>query len=157
MRGLSIIRLGDRYGLSVIAYVGIAGLSAATEWMTFYFSLPRVGSISAAFVGFFFGTLANFFLSRGLVFRSRRSAAQDFLLVYVVSGLAFVANFAVYLCLYRGFDVDVMVSKVLGTCCGFVFNYAARQFYVFSRASRFAALSQSLRRASRMPGRDAGS
>lgn len=82
---------------------------------------------------------------------------QDFLLVYAVSGIAFVVNFAVYLGLYRGIGVDVMTSKVLGTCFGFVFNYSLRQFYVFSRISRFAALSQVVgKTVGGMPDRKAG-
>lgn len=140
--------------MGFIAYAGIAGLSAATEWGTFYVSLPHVGSIAAAFVGFFFGTLANFLLSRGLVFRSRRSATRDFVLVYAASAIAFVANFAIYVGLYWGLDVYVMVSKVVGTCFGFAFNYSARQFYIFSSASRFAALSKSLHAAKATSNRD---
>lgn len=151
----SIVRFGDRYGVGFVAYVGVAGLSASTEWATFYASLQHVGNVGAAFVGFFFGTLANFLLSRGFVFRSRRPARQDFLLVYVVSGLAFIANLMTYLGLYFGVGVDVMVSKVLGTCCGFLFNFGARQFYVFAREPRFAALSQAVRTPSGSSDRDA--
>lgn len=132
-----IVRFGDRYGPSFVAYVGVAGVSAATEWTTFYASLQYAGDVGAAFVGFLFGTLANFLLSRGLVFRSRRSALQDLLLVYAGSGLAFAVNLAVYLGLYFGVGVDIAASKVLGTCCGFLFNFSVRQFYVFSREPRF--------------------
>jgi putative flippase GtrA len=151
----SIVRFGDRYGVGFVAYVSVAGLSAATEWATFYVSLQHLGSIAAAFVEFFFGTLANFLLSRGFVFRSRRPARLDFLLVYVVSGLAFIVNLMTYPGLYFGVGLDVIVSKVLGTCCGFLFNFGARQFYVFAREPRFVALSQPMREPSGSSDRDA--
>ena len=141
----SLFWLGNRYALGLIAYAGIAGsLSAATEWICFYVSFQYVGSVTVAFIGFFFGTAANYRLSRGFVFRSQRPALQDLLLIYLASGFAFAANLIVFLALYHGTGIDVIASKAIGTFCGFSLNYLARQFYIFSRQSRFVALSETL-------------
>ena len=135
----------DRYAVGFLAYVAIGGASAVVEWTSFYFSLPYLGSVGAAVAGFAFGTVANFVLSRGLVFWSKRSVATDLMLVFVVSLVAFAVNLAVFLLLYRAADVDVLISKVLGTGSAFTFNYLARQFYVFSARSRFPSLSSRFR------------
>jgi len=135
----------DRYSVGLLAYVAIGGASAVVEWTSFYFSLAHLGSVGAALVGFAFGTLANFVLSRSLVFWSKRSAAMDLMLVFLVSLVAFAVNLAVFLLLYRAATVDVLVSKIVGTGSAFAFNYLARQFYVFSARSRFPSLSSRIR------------
>lgn len=140
-----LLRLIDRYGVGLLAYVAIGGASALVEWTSFYFSLPYLGSVGAAVAGFAIGTLVNFVLSRSLVFWSKRSAAMDLVLVFVASLVAFTVNLTVFLLLYQAANVDVLVSKVVGTGSAFAFNYLARQFYVFSARSRFPSLSRRIR------------
>jgi putative flippase GtrA len=96
--------------------------------------------------GFVAATSLNYILSHFLAFRSTRGYLQEFILVLAMSGLAFAVNFLVFYLLYAIADVHVIYAKVIGTCSGFVFNYAIRQFYIFSRISRFPSVSQLTKR-----------
>jgi putative flippase GtrA len=140
-----ITRLVDRYGIGFFVYLGVAIVSALSEWTSFIASLPATGPIAAAVIGFFFGTLVNFVLSHRFAFRSARPVGQEFFLVAIVSGVAFSANFLAYFVLFSYFGVNVLIAKIVGTGCGFSFNYLARQFYVFSLQSPFASISSTFR------------
>lgn len=140
-----LLGLINRYAIGFFAYLGVGGASAIVEWTGFYFALFYLDALTAAIVGFVFGTLVNFVLSRHLVFWSVRSTAMDLVLVFAVSLAAFAINLAVFLLLFWVASLDVMVSKVIGTGSAFAFNYLARQFYVFSARSRFSALSSRFR------------
>jgi putative flippase GtrA len=144
-----ITKLADRYSIGFFAYLGVAGLSALSEWTSFVASLSLVGPIVAAFVGFFFGTLVNFVLSRQFVFRSVRQSGQELLLVVLLSAFAFSANFLVYIVLFLLFGVKILLAKIIGTGFGFTFNYLARQFFIYSRESPFASMSAILRSVAR--------
>ena len=142
MQLASIPRLADRYGIGLFAYLGVAVLSALSEWTSFLASLSLVGPIAAAFVGFFFGTLVNFMLSRRFAFRSVRPPCQEFILVVVLSTLAFGANFSAYVVLFAFLGMNILLAKVIGTGFGFSFNYLARQFFIYSWESPFGSISE---------------
>jgi putative flippase GtrA len=138
---LRLSKLADRYSVGLLAYFGVAAVSALSEWASFLASLSFVGPIAAAFVGFFFGTLVNFFLSRNFVFQSVRPAGQELILVVALSAVAFCVNFMAYVALFAWIGVNILLAKIIGTGCGFAFNYIARQFFIFSNTSPYGPIS----------------
>jgi putative flippase GtrA len=78
-------------------------------------------------------------------FHSRHSFSKEFILVFGLSSVAYVGNIGAFYLLYAFATINLIVAKILGTCFGFVFNYAARQFFVFSRVSRFVAVSEAVK------------
>jgi SAM-dependent methyltransferase len=89
-------------------------------------------------------TTANFVLSRRLAFKSNRSYGQEFVLVFLLSAVAFLFNLGAFALLFKLFGVPPMTSKIVGTGAGFVANYVFRQFVIFSREPRFATISAML-------------
>jgi putative flippase GtrA len=140
-----LLRKADTYSGSFVAYAGVSVVSALTEWLTFALALAAFGPLAAAACGFMVATLLNFVLSRYLAFRSVRPLLQDLVLVYAMSGVAFVANIGVFYLLYSRFAISLLYAKVLGTCAGFVFNYLFRQFFIFSPIPRIAPIAPLLR------------
>jgi putative flippase GtrA len=132
--------LTDRYGLGFIAYFGVGFASALTEWSAFLISLILMSPEQAALVGFTLATAANFLLSRRFVFVPVHSLIRDLVLVMAVSASAFVLNFVVFYLLYTN-GTFPLIAKMCGTGVGFVFNYALRQFVIFSRNSRLPSIS----------------
>jgi putative flippase GtrA/SAM-dependent methyltransferase len=134
-------RLADRYALGAVVYFGVAGASALIEWATFFLLYASMNAFVAAMAAFGVATTANFVLSRRLAFKSVRSSGQELVLVFVLSAVAFLVNLGTFALLFKLFGVHPMTSKVVGTCAGFVANYVFRQFVIFSREPRFAAIS----------------
>jgi putative flippase GtrA len=139
-------RIADRYGSGFFAYFAIAIVSAIVELGSFAAALYIVAPVSASLIAFVFATTANFVLSRRFVFNSTHPIFRDFLLVLVASSSVFIWNIAIFYALYAFFDFGLMTAKVIGTAFGFLANYAARQFLVFSAKPRLAPLSVLLKR-----------
>jgi hypothetical protein len=66
---------------------------------------------------------------------------NELALVMIASAAVFVWNLAVFYLLYQFLSVPIMIAKMIGTLVGFVLNYTARQFWIFSRLSRYASTS----------------
>jgi putative flippase GtrA len=141
----SFTAIADKYGLGLLAYCGVAIVSALTEWLSFIVALSSLGPARAAVVGFLLATAVNFLLSHHFAFRSVRSYWKEFALIFGTSAIVFVGNFSLFYLLYAIADVNVLYAKILGTCFGFGANYAARQFLIFSRVSRFPLATAVLR------------
>jgi putative flippase GtrA len=137
-----VVRFTNTYSIGLFVYFGVALISALTEWGTFVAALRFVAPLSAAAAGFILATLVNFVLSRRFAFRSKRTLLAEFVLVMGMSAWAFAGNISVFYVLYAVAEVNVIVAKILGTCFGFVFNYAFRQFFIFSHVSRLLPVSQ---------------
>lgn len=135
----------NTYGIGLFAYFGVAIVSALMEWASFIAALEFFSPVPAAIAGFLLATIVNFVLSRRYVFRSKRSLSAEFILVIGMSTVAFTANIFLFYVLYAFFSINLIVAKIMGTCFGFAFNYAFRQFFIFSRLSRFTSVSEILR------------
>ena len=131
----------DTYALSAVTYVFIAGISAGVEWSTF-FAVKAMGVFKAAIIAFFVATLANYVLSRGVAFKSKRPHWEEIGLLFALSALAFLFNLGAFAFVYVILSIDPMMAKILGTGVGFAMNYTFRQFVIFERTSRFAAISE---------------
>jgi putative flippase GtrA len=128
-----------RYLPGAVAYLFVGGLSALIEWAVFFGSVTLLDLHYAAamFVAFFVATFNNWYLSSKLIFRSSgRSTGEEFLLVYLVSGFGLLINFTVTATSIELLGLGLMVAKICGTGSAFVWNYAARQFFVFDRNPR---------------------
>lgn len=139
-----LARFANTYGAGLIAYMAVAGISAATEWGTFAVAATAMPPIAAALSGFVTATGINFVLSRAFVFRSRSPWRSELALLALSSSAVFVWNLAVFYVLYEFFGVHMMIAKVIGTMAGFLLNFTARQFWIFSPHPRYAPLSKGL-------------
>ena len=108
----------DRYSLSAAAYAVVAGIKRPTEWATFFVSQNIIDAWTAAILAFFVATLVNYFLSRGFAFNSKRRGRDEFVLLFALSGLAFLFNFGAFAFLYAfmGAQSDDRQNYRYGCC-----------------------------------------
>jgi len=139
-----LVGFANTYSTGFFAYLAVACLSVATEWGTFALAVTMLSPIEAALAGFITATGVNFVLSRAYVFQSRAPWHSELALVTLASALVFVGNLLVFYVLYDSLGVDLMLAKMAGTGVGFVLNYAARQFLIFSPKPRYAPMSSRL-------------
>src|SRR5947209_463421 len=123
----NIRRLFDRYALGAGVYFIVAGASALIEWATFLFLFASLSAFTAAIVAFCVATGVNFVLSRRLAFKSIRPGGQEFVLLFVLSAVAFLFNLGTFTLLFALVRVEPMTAKIVGTCAGFAANYVFRQ------------------------------
>lgn len=136
-----VVWFSDVYGIGFVLYFSVGIVSALVEWSTFIACLCLVAPLWAASVGFIIATGVNLILSHYLVFRPKRALGEEIFLTFALSALAFVVNILVFNVLFEFIQLQILLAKMLGTCSGFVFNYAFRQFFIFSRESRFVPVS----------------
>jgi putative flippase GtrA/SAM-dependent methyltransferase len=141
----------DAYTLSLVMYALVAGVSALAEWSTFFVLAKTLSVFPAAIIAFFSATLISYVLSRGVAFTSKRSCWEEIGLFFALSAFVFLFNLGSFAIMYAVLGVHIMIAKILGTGVGFVMNYALRQFVIFARASRFAAISALLSRRDHHP------
>ena len=122
----------DRYSLSAAAYTVVAVLSALIEWATFFILQNALDPWTAAISAFFVATLGNYLLSRGIAFNSNRTSRNEIVLLFALSGLAFLFNFGAFAFLYAIIGMTPIIAKIIGTGTAFGINYAFRQFVIFS-------------------------
>ena len=144
-RALPLATTVNAYVPSLFAYGCVSVASALVEWVSFYFLLFWLGPPPAALSAFVIATTVNFVLSRHLVFRSTRRYWKEYALVMSMSAVPYVGNFALFYFLYAAADVNVMLAKIVGTCFGFGFNFAIRQFFIFSNVPRFRSATSILK------------
>jgi putative flippase GtrA len=134
-----------RYLPGAVAYLLVGGLSALIEWTVFFGAVTFLDLHYAAaiFIAFFVATFNNWYLSSKLIFRSSgRSTGEEFMLVYLVSGFGLLINFMVTSTSIEVLGMGLMIAKICGTGSAFVWNYAARQFFVFDRNPRLTVRSR---------------
>lgn len=121
-------------------YFLIGGVSALVEWAVFYALLKLLGLyyVFAALGGFVLATLVNYVGSRRYGFLRRdTSTGREIAAIYLVSLLALAVNLGATMALVEWANVHVLFAKPLGTGCGFLCNFAGRQFWVFDSAPRW--------------------
>lgn len=144
-----LVKLVDTYSIGLLTYLGVSIISAISEWVTFIVFLHSFTPLWAAVTGFFVATAINFLLSHYLAFRSARPFMEEAFLIFSMSGVAFAGNMLAFFLLLNLTGINIVLAKVLGTCCGFVFNYFVRQFFIFSRIPRVGPISAILKKESR--------
>ena len=139
-----LVGFANAYSMGFLVYLAVACVSVTTEWGTFAIAATILLPIESALLGFVTATGVNFVLSRKYVFQSRSSWSNELALVTLASATVFVWNLAVFYVLYRYLGVHLMIAKMAGTGAGFVLNFAARQFLIFSPTPRYQPISSRL-------------
>ncbi len=132
----------DVYGIGLIAYLGVSFCSALVEWSTFAVALTMMSPVQAACAGFVVATSLNSVLSRRFAFSSCLGWFSELALMTLANAAVFVWNLTVFYLLYKFLAVPLFIAKIIGTIAGFVINYSARQFWIFSRLPRYASMSR---------------
>lgn len=116
-------------------YFVVGGLSAVFDIAFFFVFAKLLGYyyLGVAVVGFVFAVLVNYGLSVRYVFTSgvRFSRGQELALVYLVSAVGLGFHLLI---LYLAVDVlaiELMLSKLIATGSVFVWNFLARNYFVF--------------------------
>lgn len=129
------------YFKSLLVYgLLVSGLSALAEWSSFALFLFRldIHYVPSSVLAFFVGTTINSVLSRKLAFTSKgRKGTHEIALIYATSAIAFLFNLATLTVLVELLDTPPMLGKIAGTVVAFFFNYALRQFFIFSSKPRW--------------------
>ena len=118
-----------------IQYFFVGLFCAFVNWGVFYFldAKLKIYYLLAATLSWTVGALVNFVLSC-VVFKSKenRTRVTEFVMVIICAliGLGIDLGATAFCVAVLGFPD--MVSKIAGTGVAFVFNYASRQFFVFS-------------------------
>jgi putative flippase GtrA len=118
-----------------IQYFFVGLFCALVNWAVFYFLDAKLGMyyLLAATLSWTVGALANFCLSC-IVFKSKenRKRHTEFVMVIICSLIGLGIDLGTTAFCVKVLGLPNMVSKVAGTGVAFVFNYASRQFYIFS-------------------------
>jgi len=118
-----------------IQYFFAGGFCAFVNWGVFYFLNYKLEMyyLYASVLSFLVGATVNFLLCK-IIFKSKegRKKHTEYIMVIFagVIGLS-IESAALYFCVeFMGFPY--MISKIAGTGVAFIFNYASKQFYIFS-------------------------
>lgn len=125
--------------MKIAKYFLVGGMAAVVD-LAIFFIFAKVAGFNYLFVGavgFTMATLVNYLLSVRFVFRSgvRFSRHQEVALVFAVSLVGLAIN---QLVLYVGIEharAEMMLSKIAATAMAFLWNFAARNNFVFKGQS----------------------
>jgi len=111
-----------------------AGLFCAfVNWGVFYYLKSEMYYLFASVISFLVGATVNFILCK-IIFKSKegRNKRTEYIMVILAGAIGLSIESAVT---YFGVEIlgfPDMISKISGTGVAFVFNYASKQFYIFS-------------------------
>jgi putative flippase GtrA len=118
-------------------YFVVGGISAVFDIGFFFVFAKLLGFhyLAVASVGFVFAVLLNYALSVRFVFISgvRFSKAQELALVYLVSGIGLALHLLVLYAAVDKLALELMLSKLIATASVFLWNFLARNYFIFRR------------------------
>jgi putative flippase GtrA len=118
-----------------IQYFFVGLFAALVNWGVFYIldAKLKMFYLIAATVSWTVGLAVNFILSC-IVFKSKegRKRGTEFVMVVICAIIGFGIDLGVTVFCVAVLGFPNMVSKITGTGAAFMFNYASRQFFVFS-------------------------
>jgi len=121
--------------MKIVRYFFVGGAAAALDISIFFVFAKLAGFnyLAVGCVGFIFATMLNYALSVRHVFQSgvRFSRRKELLLVYVVSIIGLAINQFALFTFVSQFSMELMLSKVAATLTVFLWNFAARNYFVF--------------------------
>lgn len=125
--------------ISFFAYFVVGGIAACVDIGGFMLLTGAFGMawFWAALSSFVAAVVVNYFLSIRFVFQSgvRFRRHHEFTLVVIVSTIGLLFNEAVLWALIEQADVTPLPAKVTATGMVFLWNYAARQKFIFRPAA----------------------
>jgi len=125
--------------VKIFRYFVVGGVAATVD-IGFFFLFAKVAEfnyLAVAPVGFILATWVNYQLSVRHVFRSgvRFTRGREIVLVYVISTVGLLINQAILYGLVDLVGADLMLSKLTATATVFLWNYSARNYYLFASPS----------------------
>jgi len=125
--------------VKIFRYFVVGGVAATVD-IGFFFLFAKVAGfnyLAVAPVGFILATWVNYQLSVRHVFRSgvRFTRGREIVLVYVISTVGLLINQAILYGLVDLVGADLMLSKLTATATVFLWNYSARNYYLFASPS----------------------
>ena len=125
--------------MKIFRYFVVGGVAATVD-IGFFFLFAKVAEfnyLAVAPVGFILATWVNYQLSVRHVFRSgvRFTRGREIVLVYVISTVGLLINQAILYGLVDLVGADLMLSKLTATATVFLWNYSARNYYLFASPS----------------------
>lgn len=125
--------------MKIFRYFVVGGVAATVD-IGFFFLFAKVAGfnyLAVAPVGFILATWVNYQLSVRHVFRSgvRFTRGREIVLVYVISTVGLLINQAILYGLVDLVGADLMLSKLTATATVFLWNYCARNYYLFASPS----------------------
>lgn len=121
--------------LKFIQYFFVGLFCALVNWSVFYFLNYKLhlAYLLAATLSFFVGAIVNFFLCK-VIFKSKegRKKIIEFIMVILVGAIGLSIDLGVTALFIEVFKFPNIIAKIAGTGIAFIFNYASKQFYIFS-------------------------
>jgi len=123
----------ESLGPKFIQYFFVGLFCALVNWGVFYYLKSEIYYLYASVISFLVGATVNFILCK-IVFKSKegRKKRTEYIMVMVAGAIGLSIESAI-----TSFGVEIlgfpeMISKIAGTGVAFIFNYASKQFYIFS-------------------------
>jgi glycosyltransferase involved in cell wall biosynthesis len=123
-----------RYAPRFIFYALAGGACALVNWLLFYVLhyLGNIHYLAAALCAFIVSGTVNYALCT-YIFKSKgRKKSIEYILVLGASAIALCIDLGVMYIMIERINLPAMPAKMLGTMSAFLFNYSARQFFIFS-------------------------
>ena len=118
-----------------IQYFFVGLFCALVNWGVFYFLNYKlhIMYLPSAVLSFFVGAIVNFFLCK-IIFKSKegRKKTTEFVMVILAGAIGLSIDLGIMTLLIEVFKFPNIIAKIAGTGIAFIFNYASRQFYIFS-------------------------
>jgi len=122
-----------------VQYFFVGLFCAFVNWSVFYVldNKLKVYYLFAAAISWSVGALVNFVLSC-VVFKSKenRTRGTEFVMVIICALIGLAIDLSATAFCVTVLGLSNMISKIAGTGVAFIFNYASRQFYIFSHISK---------------------
>jgi len=122
------------YRAFFVKYFFVGAFCAIINWAIFYLLNYKAGLyyLAAGFAAFIVSCTVNYFLSRNIFASRGRKKYAEYLFLLIVSAIALCIDLFVMYLLVEYAKLPAILAKVLSTASAFLFNYAARQFFIFS-------------------------
>jgi putative flippase GtrA len=121
---------------SLVKYFFVGGISALVDFLIFclFFNLFNNWFLAGIF-SFFIATSANYYLSINFAFDSgsKFKKLHEIYLVFLVSFVGFFLNQIILFFFIEAFILNVYLSKIIATSLVFMWNFSARNFYIFNK------------------------
>jgi putative flippase GtrA len=121
--------------MKIIRYFGVGGVAGLLDLSIFTIMVKgfHFDWFYVALLSFIIATGVNYYLSIKYVFQSgvRFSLRNEIFLVFFVSAIGLAVNQFVLLLLIEVAVIDAVVSKMVATSAVFIWNFVARNSFVF--------------------------
>ncbi len=121
----------------IVKYLFVGGCAAIVDISIFFIfaKLLNLNYLLVSSVSFIIATLVNYLLSIKIVFISnvRFKTKTEVLLVYFISSLGLLMHLTILYIFIDQLLFEKMLSKFIATATVFVWNFSARNFFVFKK------------------------